>query len=185
MSFYPVYREISDNASQSFNDFTLNLARFEGYYNFKNERFYLKSFDLMNIKSLMPSDYLLSSQSFNILIGVRQSDDLKNNRVSFIGEFGIGKTYEVVKDNFKLYFMPSLGYFETVYIKPEIGAIVSFTAFDKTIIIYERPLKYDYYRDYRLLINQNLYLNDRVSFKIDYEINREYKNFRGGIKMYF
>jgi hypothetical protein len=188
-SFYPVYRDINDDSAQMYNDFTLQLGKIDLYAD--DGKINLERFDIIKLKSLTPSSYLLPSWSFllNIAFKTKDNPDSNSDKLSPLLDAGLGKTYSIFSNYIKPYLMLGGKYFEELYGTFEVGLILNFTSRDKTVIRYARKLKkrehYDY-DFYNLNINQNFYFNDRISLNLEYEnFGGYYSNFLGGIKFYF
>lgn len=189
LSFYPVYRNLNDDNSQNFNEFNLELLKLNAYYNFDDNKLHSRKIYLIDLKSLTPSDYFLPSWSFSFNIGLEETEKLQYDNMHLKTEGGIGKTYSL-HNSLKTYFMLHSGYFEKLYLMPEVGFIFSISNRSKTIFSYNYFIKEDKYLDYKILVSQNFYLNDRFAFNFDYEYNRSkkhksYSNLLGGIKFYF
>ncbi len=185
-NFYPVYKTINDDNSQYFNDFTLQLINIELFI---KDKIILKNFELIKIKSLMPTSIILPTWSFNFKIGYQDSYEKYSNKGNFIGEIGGGKT--ITYRNFlNQYFIINGGFFVKPYLKFETGIILKCKNL-KTIIEYEyfmqnnRNLKYIFALNENIFIKNNFTIN--VNFKkLYFENNRNsYNNGEIALKFYF
>ncbi|MDR2760340.1 MAG: DUF4105 domain-containing protein [Rickettsiales bacterium] len=188
-SFYPVYRDINDDNSQMHNDFTLQLGRID--VRAGDEGANIERFDAIKLKSLTPSDLLLPAWSFLLNISLKTDGDPDSNsrKLNPLFDVGFGKTYSIFSDHARPYVMLGSEYFGEFYGTLEIGVILNFTKRDKTVVEYVHKLGKHGRRgcdSYNLNINQNFYINDRLSLNLEYEnFGHRHSNFLGGIKVYF
>ncbi|MDR2526337.1 MAG: DUF4105 domain-containing protein [Rickettsiales bacterium] len=173
LTFRPTYRDINDDSSQVFTDFTLNLLKFDAYYNFNKEKFKFKEIDFYKIKSLSPTNYLIKTWSFAFTWGVKEND---NENLSIVFDFGLGKTIQF--GNFKPYFLAHVEYFKDLRLLYELGIIFNFTKFDKTIIKYI---------DKKYSVSESIFLSDKVSLNFEYEreVYKKRENYKSYVKIYF
>lgn len=188
LTFYPVYRDINDDSSQYFNDFSLKLLNLETFIDSDN-KVYIKNLDLLNIKSLIPSTYLLPALSFNLKTGYKNYYSYNDNNGNFIIEGGIGKTYSF--NNFiNPYLIIDGGFFQKPYLKLDTGIILKMTRKNKIILSYNYYIENNKNLNYVLDLSENFYLNDRFAINLKYSYNNfkkidSYNNFSLGIKFYF
>ncbi len=189
ISFYPAYRNIEDDNSQYFNDFSLNLLNINSFIDLKQDKFVIKNFDLINVKSIIPSLYILPSFSFNLKTGYQDSYEKYNNHGDFVAEIGLGKSYSY-KDIFTPYLIMNAGFFKKPYIKLD-GGIIFKIRNNKLIISYNYFIQNNRQLEYTFSASENIYLNDRLSLNFTYEYNKfthncdSYYNISSGIKFYF
>lgn len=188
-NFYPVYRTIEDDSSQYFNEFSLNLLNLNAFIDTKENKLILKNFDLINVKSIVPSLYILPSNSFNFKVGYQNEYRQSNNNGNFISEIGLGKSY-AYKDIVEPYIILNTGFFKKMYIKLDTGLILKIKN-SKFIISHNYFLQNNKKLNYSINASENIFLNDRISFNIfaDYYNmkgnDRSYCNIGLGTKFYF
>ena len=189
IAFYPVYRSLYDNNSEYFSDFTLNLLNFDLFFNEENQKLIVKEIDLLKVKSIIPTSYFLKSLSFNFDVGYKDSTSKYNNSGNFFSEIGVGKSYSF-NDIITSYAIINGGFFEKIYLKPEIGIIFKYKN-SKTVLSYNYFVNYKSNLNSLIDLNYSLYFNDRLALVSNYQLMnfnkniKSYSNFNIGLKYYF
>jgi hypothetical protein len=109
--FQPAYNKLMSNNSSYFGEYSLNLASLNIRGN--DEKIWIYSFDLINIKSFMPHSAIAGGWTWNLNVGT------EDGYPNVYG--GLGQTYGFFSDTILIYGLINTGYKKYAYVTPELG----------------------------------------------------------------